>query len=108
MRSIIELDNKYSVHFYSKFVDELNSLYLFSEYNLNSSYISHNFYSKFQNILLYLKYFPELFPKLQVHNKNYRKIIIDNYVIIYEVNHFKKEIYILHIFHSRQNYLDLL
>ena len=34
-----------------------------------------------------------------------RRLIIKNYIIIYQVNLLKKEVYLLHIFNSRKSYL---
>ena len=94
----------YSIHYTSSFELDLQKIQLYSLFSLE------DFYFKFNKIISYLKYFPEIFPRYNNYNYiiNVRKIPIGDFLIFYEVNHFKKEIYILHIFYSKQDYLNLL
>lgn len=39
---------------------------------------------------------------------NFHKLIVSNYISIYEINDISNEVLILHIFHNTQNYLNLL
>lgn len=38
----------------------------------------------------------------------FRRLIVDNFIVIYQVDIVKNEVYILHIFHRAQNYLRFL
>jgi addiction module RelE/StbE family toxin len=40
--------------------------------------------------------------------KGYRKIVIENYIVLYSVNEELRSVTLARIFHGRQNYMDLL
>lgn len=72
--------------------------------NKNRYYLQKNFYdmvlSKFEN----LKYFPNMYPKLE--NSDYRKIPIKNYIILYII--LKEEIRIINIISTKSSYYNEL
>lgn len=51
-----------------------------------------------------------MFPKShqRIQNTRYRRILVKNYIIIYRTNEKRKEVYIVHIFYSKSNYLEKL
>ena len=56
-----------------------------------------------------LQYYPERFPRITTYNHdnyNLRKLSVKNYIVIYQVNNDTHEVYILHIFHSSQDYYN--
>ena len=55
-----------------------------------------------------LKFMRERYVRINNSNKNLRKVIIDKYIIIYETNNFTREVFILHIFHTSQDYFNKL
>lgn len=59
-----------------------------------------------------LDLFPERYSKVQIKRKsqyqNLRKMPVGSYIIIYEVDNINYQVFILHIFHSSQNYLNSL
>lgn len=80
------------------------------EYMCNKLYneqAAKNFIDKLQekyNKVSTNPYIYEASRDTRLEEKGYRKIVIDNYVIMYVVNEDKKEIYINGIFCVRQNY----
>ena len=62
------------------------------------------------NVLL-LEKSPEMFVEIEKIDKterNYRKIVINNYVILYTVDKTEKNVYIAHIYYGGRNYMDNL
>ena len=47
-----------------------------------------------------------LLSKSKNGNIEKHRLIVKNYIVIYQINLMKKEIQILHIFYSRKNYLN--
>lgn len=100
-------NKKYKVIWLNSFKDELSHIYHYLSENLNEFSITNNFHRKVFKALSNLSYFPEMYQKIN-HEKNIRRITIDKYVILYTVDDNTGQVFILHIFHSSQNYLDRL
>ncbi len=53
-----------------------------------------------------LSYFPRRYPIVGRKNKReYRRIVIKNYIVIYTINEARKEVEIVHIYYDKNNYL---
>ena len=82
---------KYSINITPTFANELEGIYKYMVDNLKVPNIAEKFNKKVKNPIFSLMYFPERFSKILISNKdNLRKIIVDNYIIIYEVNSNKR------------------
>ena len=46
--------------------------------------------------------------EIHLKNKGYRKVVINNYIMIYRVDKLSKNVYILHFFYGRRDYLNLI
>lgn len=52
-----------------------------------------------------LRYQPYMYAKFKVrHNKEYRRIVIRNYIIVYDVIEDVKEVHIDRVFHKLEDY----
>ena len=103
--------NKYSVNLTSQFNKELKDIYEYIYYSLSSPQTANKLYFKIKNSILNLKFFPESYPKIIFNNSkehNLRKMIVNKFVIIFKVQNISNEVFILHIFHGSQNYIDKL
>lgn len=93
-----------------QFEEELCKIYFYLYFSLYSPQTADNLISKVYQEISKLDLFPERYSKISITNnpkfKNLRKLPIDKYVIIYEVDNFLRKVYVLHIFHGRQNYLN--
>ena len=103
--------NKYEIIWTPKAIKDIETFYNYIAYNLKEISIANNILKKIINSISSLDYLPERF--LKIHNyhdssKNLRRILVNNYVIIYEINKNIGKIYILHIFHKNQDYFNLL
>ena len=104
---------KYKIIFTKQFKLELNEFLYKSSSQLKRSLISDKFYSKIMKSLILLQIFPERYakiynPSIGKYHSNLRKLLIDKYIIIYKVHSNTNEVFILHIFHSKQNYFNKL
>lgn len=98
----------YKIIWSPTFIRELDAICDYMATNLMEPKISRNFYHKIVERLNSLKIFPERHKKMQVRDIIFRKLLIKNYVIIYQINFRIREVLILHIFHGNQNYLSLI
>lgn len=103
--------SEYFIHLTSQFNEEFDKLYQYISFYLHSPRAANKFYFKIKNSILNLNFFPERYPKVpnvNPYNFNFRKMVVGKYVIIYDVQNDSNEVFILHIFHGSQNYLNKL
>ena len=103
--------NKHKIIWSPRALEELNRSYKYISYNLMETNTARNLYNKIMKSVSGLKYFPGRYPDLSYYgnaDKNFRRLRVDNFIIIYRVNSKTRDIFILHIFHSKQNYFNLL
>lgn len=101
----------YQISWSRTFQNQLSNILFYIDSTLQNPISSKEFYPKIINSLENIKIFPRLYPKIKSKKyleKELRKLVIDKYVIIYEVDDLHEKINLLHIFHSSQNYLNLL
>lgn len=103
--------SEYFINISLQFREELERIYFYISYVLSSPHTANKLYFKVKESVLSLNLFPERYSKILItnySNHNLRKMVVNNYIIIYEVNNVSFQVSILHIFHSSQNYLDRL
>ena len=89
----------------------LMDTYKYISSNLQNSVAARNLYNKLLYETSKLKYFPARHPDLSYYgkiNKSYRMLRVDKFIIIYKINFKMSKVFILNIFHSNQNYLNLI
>lgn len=96
---------KYEVIWLNSFKQELSHIYHYITVKFNNHSIVKRFHKKVLNSLFYLSYYPNIYQKIDYY-KNVRKITIDKYVVLYTIDETKKTVYVLHIFHGNQDYLN--
>lgn len=79
-------NRKYQLIWLNSFKDELSHIYYYLSNILKEPSIANNFHHKVFKILSSLSYFPERYQRISSH-KNIRRIPINNYIILYTVNH---------------------
>ena len=102
--------NKFTINLTPEFENELDTIYfelLFTNHNIVSA--KHFFY-KVRKSILDLSIFPERYSRLSNYEKslelNIIKLLLENYLIIYRVDNQTNQVFVLHIFHCSQNYLE--
>ena len=89
----------------------LMDTYKYISSRLQNSVAARNLYNKILYETSKLKCFPAKYPDLSYYgkiNKNYRRLRVDKFIIIYKVDFDTSKVFILDIFHSNQNYLNLI
>ena len=103
--------DRYKVNWTYSSMRDLTRIYNYLFYHFKEPDTARNLYNKILNSVLKLSSLPERCPDISYYgnfNKNCRRLRVDKFIIIYKVDIQSKEIYILHIFHSNQNYLNLI
>ena len=103
------LTNKYIITFSNYFYDEIKYIFDYINFRLKEPVIAKDLYNKIIYSIYSLEYFPQRYPKINnFKNQNFHKLIVSNYIIIYEIDNSLNQVLILHIFHNTQNYLNFL
>ena len=100
---------KYEVILTLQFQQELDKIMQTAFY---SPKVFHKIFSKIRNSVLDLDIFPNRYYKIpnleKYHNLNIRRLPINKYVIIYQVNEIEQKVFVLHIFYGNQDYFKLI
>lgn len=102
---------KYRIIWSPRASSRLLELYNYLIYKLKGPIIARNPYNSILYETSKLKFFPARYPDLSYYGKigkSYRRLRVDKFIIIYKVNFKISKVYILDIFHSNQNYLNLI
>ena len=87
--------------------EELEGIHFYIKYYLKEKNIADKIVKNILNQVLNLQYSPERYSRILYNkNRNIRRLLVKKYVIIYEVDNNTGQVFILHIFHSSQNYLN--
>lgn len=81
--------NKYIIKPSPSFEKEFNKIYKHIAFNFKNPITANNFYNKVITEIYSLQHFPERYMKISSYkNKNriLRRLIVNQYIIIYEVN----------------------
>lgn len=60
------------------------------------------------NNIIFLEEYPKMFAKIEKKSKlkrQYRRIVVNHYIILYTIDEDEKTVYIAHIYYSRTNYI---
>lgn len=109
--NIIEqnLESTYKIIYSEEYNQELEEIYYYIAIHLKEEKIAENLVKKIRKEILRLQYFPkENIVLLKNRKDKLYRLVVKNYIIIYQVNIKVKTVYILHIFNSRRNYLKLI
>lgn len=100
--------SKYKIIWSPKAKQDLQSIDFYICNILNQKNVAKSIIKRILKSISKLSILPERYARINILNKNIRKININNYITLYAVNQTNKEIYILHIFHSKENYFNKL
>lgn len=66
---------------------------------------------KIRSALDNVRAFPDSCPKINnelVRNQNLRKLIVDNYIVFYEIDNEQEQIVVIRVMYGMQNFFDVL
>ena len=99
--------NNYHISFTTNAKRELIEIYEYIDNYLKSKISADNLMAKIENKILILSIFP--YSCMEVITKPrstiYRKLIVNNYVVLYKIYEENKRVDIVHIYYSKRDYL---
>ena len=88
---------------------ELDNIYDYISNTLLSENSAKELMNKIEESTLRLEMFPESCSTVDgyiINDVQYRKLIVENYVLLYHVDKVNKQVNIIHVFYGRRNYLN--
>lgn len=99
--------NLYKVVFTKDAKQELNNIFYYISNNLYQKETSKKLMLRIEDVVQNLKFNPKIYPIIRNYsNLTYRKIAVENYIILYSIYEERNMIYIVHIYNSKMNYID--
>ena len=100
---------QYEIIFTPTAINEIRKIYNYITKKLKSKKAADNLMNKIEEKVQNLKYAPRIYQIIKVDNQlelEYRKIVVNNYVIIYTIIENKNNIFISHVFYAGSSYLN--
>ncbi|MBQ9297658.1 MAG: type II toxin-antitoxin system RelE/ParE family toxin [Clostridia bacterium] len=102
---------EYNIQLTDEFIEGIDEICYYISSTLKSPVASNKLRQKVMYTILTLEKSPRMFTKIEKFSKTkkqYRRIVVNNYVILYTIDEEKKTIYIAHIYYQGRNYIDNL
>ncbi len=98
----------YEIEFTEDCRDEVNEIYEYISEKLVAENSAKKLMRKMRDAVMDLSETPNLYMKIEKKDRNkreFRRMVIDNFVVLYTVDENSKKVYIAHMHYGRRNYL---
>ena len=102
---------QYRIVFTNDCKQEMDDIYHYISSKLYAPNSARKLMQNVEKTIMSLRKMPELYMVIKIDNRlniEFRRIVINNYVIIYTISEEDKIIYIVHMYYGRSNYLNKL
>ncbi len=102
--------NNYEIILTNTAKEELEEIYDYISNNLNEKLAANRLMEKIEQNFLRLENNPYSCMKVCVkpHNEIYRRLVVDNYIALYDVEEKYKQIIVYRVLNGRMNYLNII
>lgn len=101
--------NKYDIIITLATYEEINKIYDYITENLYAESAAKRLMKKIEQKIKELQYAPRIHIEVQMVDRlkrRYRKIVINNYIILYTIDEDNKIVFISHMYYSGRNYIN--
>ena len=98
----------YEIEFTEDTRDEIREIYEYISKNLINEDAAKRLMRKMRKNVMDLAESPKIYVKIEKKDRmkrEFRRMVVDNFVILYTIDEDKKTIYISHMYYGRRNYL---
>ena len=100
---------RYNLEFTVSYKKDTKKIYNYIKQKLQNEIAAKNLMNKVEKYTNELKYSPHAYREIERTNskrKAFRKIKINNYILLYTVDEDKKQVTVSHMFYGRSNYIN--
>ena len=86
----------------------ISRIYEYISEDLYAKKVASNLMKLIERAIQYLKYDPKKHKKIERTDdlqRNYRRIVIKNYILLFTIDEIDKKVYVSHMFYKKRNYL---
>ena len=98
----------YEIEFTEDARDEIREIYEYISKNLVNEDAAKRLMRKMRKNVMELAESPKIYAKIEKKDRmkrEFRRMVIDNFIVLYTIDEAKKTIYISHMYYGRRNYL---
>lgn len=102
---------EYKIKFSERCLEDIDDICDYISRELKSNNAANKLRNKIKECVIDLKTSPKMYAKINKigeYKRIYRRIIINNYIILYTIDEKDKIIYISHMYYGGRNYLESL
>lgn len=105
----MDISNQYQVEFTDECMKEIRKIYNYIKEELYAEQEAQNLMNKVEEYTNNLSYAPRIYAEIDKYigtDKIYRRIVINNYVILYTIEEETKKVYVSHMYYSGRDYIN--
>lgn len=105
----MDTKNHYKIEFTEESKKEIKKIYNYIKNELYAENAAKRIMNKVEELVNNLAYAPKIYAEIDKYRgtkKVYRRIVIDNYVLLYTINEQNKKIYIMHMYYGGSDYIN--
>ena len=98
----------YEIEFTEEARDEIREIYEYISKNLVNEDAAKRLMGKMRKNIMDLAEVPKIYVAIEKKDRmkrEFRRMVVDNFIILYTIDENKKTIYISHMYYGRRNYL---
>ena len=98
----------YEIEFTESARDEIRAVYEYISKSLVNEDAAKRLMRKMRTNIMNLTKSPEIYVKIEKKDRlkrNFRRMVVDNFIVLYTIDEYKKTIYISHMYYGKKNYL---
>ena len=98
----------YEIEFTEDGTDEIREIYEYISKNLVNEDAAKRLMRKMRKNVMDLAESPKIYAKIKKKDRmkrEFRRMVVDNFIVLYTIDENKKTIYISHMYYGRRNYL---
>lgn len=102
------MDFKYNLEFTDDCKNEILEIYEYISQNLASTEAAKKLMKKIKTSIMHLSEGPYLYMRIDTSNNshnNFRRIVVNNYVLLYLVSESNHTVYISHMYYGKRDYM---
>lgn len=108
---MVSNNNLFKIEFTKECIEEVTNIYSYISNNLKDNIAAKRLIEEMMERILDLENFPELYIKIGKTDRlkrDYHKMVIKNYIVLYSIDFLNKKVFISHIIYQRRNYFKLI
>ena len=98
----------YEIEFTEDARDEIREIYEYISKNLVNENAAKRLMRKMRKSVLYLAESTKIYVKIEKKDRmkrEFRRMVVDNFIVLYTIDEDKKTVYISHMYYGKRNYL---